>query len=219
MPRLRIPAAGIRANPGALFATIALLACAPVARGQDSVSNAQGDLPPAGFGTLNQGDIALTLQTSELEIRVVPLDERVIRLLAPDAYSSLHGLVLSRSLEIDSMARRNGISIPGLFFVTYFGRQPGARFDSQNLTVVIRNQLYRPVGIVPYSANFNSQQLDIRQQASGIYLFEQLTPVFEPFTVSYGSASSDWEGKLSRIQRERSRVMSRVRADTDTTVH
>jgi hypothetical protein len=41
-----------------------------------------------------------------------------------------------------------------------------------------------------------------------------MLPVFEPFTISYQSASADWEGKLTRIQRERSRVMSRVRADT-----
>jgi hypothetical protein len=75
--------------------------------------------------------------------------------------------------------------------------------------------LYRPSGIVPFSSNFNSQQLDVRQQASGLLLFEATLPVFEPFSVSYGTASSDWEGKLTRIQRERARVMGRtVRRDS-----
>lgn len=211
--------AGKHRAAGLLLTLAAMLGAASAARGQDSASNAHGDLPPAGFGTLSQGDIALTLQTDELEIRVVSLDERVTRLLAPDSYTSLHGLIESRSLAIDTLARRNGITAPGLFFVTFFGRRSGARFDSQNLSLVIRNQLYRPVGVVPYSDNFNSQQLEVRQQASGIYLFETQTPVFESFTVTYGSASGDWEGKLNRLQRERSRIMSRVRADTDTTVH
>ncbi len=199
---------------GAMFALLALVACAPSVQGQDSSNGVHGDLPPAGFGTLNQGDVALTLNVDELEIRIVSLDERVIRLLAPETYSSLRGVRDSRAAEIDTLTRRNGITAPGLFFVTFFGKNPGARYDPQNLTLVIRNQLYRPVGVIPYSANFNSQQLEVRQQASGIYIYEEVTPVFEPFTVSYGSATADWEGKLTRLQRERSRVMSRVRADS-----
>ncbi len=199
---------------------LALVACAPGARGQDSVpGNPQGDLPPPGYGTLNQDDIAITLRQDDLEIRIVPLDERVLRLLAPDAYVSLHGILASRAAEIDTIGRRYGVTSPGILFVTFFGRRAGARFDPQNLSVVIRNQLYRPIGIVRYSANFNSQQLEVRQQASGIFLFEETIPVFEPFTISYGVQSSDaWEGKLSRLQRERARVMGRgIRRDTTGT--
>jgi hypothetical protein len=200
-----------------VLAVLAVIAGAPGARGQDSAaSQAQGDLPPAGYGTLNQDDIAITLRMEELEVRIVPLDERVLRLLAPDAYASLHGILQTRSAEIDSVSRRNGVSVPGILFVTFYGRRSGARFDPQNLNLVIRNQLYRPIGIVRYSANFNSQQLEVRQLASGLFLFEETLPVFEPFTVSYGAVSSDaWEGKLTRIQRERTRVMGRlVRRDT-----
>jgi hypothetical protein len=193
------------------IAVLAAVLAAPRLSGQDSAATqAQGDLPPAGFGTLNQDDIALTLRQEDLEIRIVPLDERVLRLLAPDAYASLHGILQTRSLQLDSIGRRNGVAVPGILFVTFFARRSGARFDPQNLNVVIRNQLYRPIGIVPYSSNFNSQQLETRQQASGLFLFEETLPVFEPFTVSYGATSSDWEGKLVRIQRERARVMGRV---------
>ena len=201
-----------------LLVSLALVACAPAARGQDSTTTAaQGDLPPPGFGTLNQDDIAITLRQEELEIRILPLDERVLRLLAPDAYSSLHGVVTSHARAIDSVSRQSGVSSPGLFLITFFARKPGARFDPQNVQVLIRNQLYRPIGVVPFSANFNSQQLEVRQQATGILLFEELVPVFEAFTISYGvSSSSDWEGRLNRLQRERSRVMSRARADSTT---
>lgn len=194
---------------------LALASLAPAAKGQDSTS-AQGDLPPAGFGTLNQDDIAVTLRQEDLEIRVVPLDERILRLLAPDAYVSLSGILKTRSADIDSISRRNGVAVPGILFVTFFARRAGARFDPQNLNLMIRNQLYRPIGVVRYSANFNSQQLEVRQQASGLILFEETLPVFEPFTISYGTTSSDaWEGKLTRIQRERTRVTGRgVRRDS-----
>ena len=194
---------------------LALVSFASPAKGQDSTS-AQGDLPPAGFGTLNQEDIAVTLRQEDLEIRVLPLDERVLRLLAPDAYASLHGILQTRAAEIDSVSRRNGVAVPGILFVTFFARRAGARFDPQTLNVVIRNQLYRPIGVVRYSANFNSQQLEVRQQASGLILFEETLTVFEPFTISYGSISSDaWESKLTRIQRERARVTGRgVRRDS-----
>ena len=199
-----------------LFALLAMIACAPAARGQDSVSSAaQGDLPPPGFGTLNQDDIAITLRQEDLEIRIVPLDERVLRLLAPDAYASLHGILQSRAASIDSLARRNGVSTPGILFVTFFGRRAGARYQPEDINVFIRNQLYRPLGTVPYSDNFNSLQLEVRQQASGLIVFGEPLPVFESFTISYGTAvSSDWEGKLNRLQRERSRVMGRVRPDS-----
>jgi hypothetical protein len=197
-------------------ALLALACSAPAVRAQDSASGrAQGDLPPAGFGTLNQDDIALTLRQEDLEVRIVPLDERVLRLLAPDAYASLHGILQTRGAQLDSVSRRNGVAVPGILFVTFFARRNSARFDPQNVSLVIRNQLYRPSGIVPFSSNFNSQQLDVRQQASGLLLFEATLPVFEPFSVSYGTASSDWEGKLTRIQRERARVMGRtVRRDS-----
>ena len=193
------------------LAALALAACAPAARGQDSAS--AGDIPP-GLGTLSQDDIALTMRQEELEIRVVPLDERVLRLLTPDSYRSLHDLAQQRSPQVDSVSRQNGVSLPGIFLVTFFGRRQGARFDPQNLNLQVRGQLFRPIGVVPYSSNFNSQQLDQRQQATGLILFEEPVPVFETFTVSYGVISDAWEGKLAKIQRERSRVLGRSSSDS-----
>lgn len=200
----------------ALCLALLSAACASSARSQDSAGNPpQGELPPVGLGTLRQDDIALSIRQPELEIRVIPLDERLLRLLATDAYQSLHEVARSRAEAIDSVGRRFGVSTPGLFFITFYGRRSGARFDPQLISLVVRNQLYRPIGVVPYSSNFNSQQLDARQQASGFLLFEEIIPIFEPFTLSYGVASTDsWEGRLTRIQRERVRVIGKMRADS-----
>jgi hypothetical protein len=46
------------------------------------------DLPPPGFGSLKQDQVAVMITTASLAVRVLPLDEHVLRLLAPDTYSS-----------------------------------------------------------------------------------------------------------------------------------
>jgi hypothetical protein len=113
------------------------------------------------------------------------------------------------------VSRTCGVATPALSLVTFFARRAGARFDPQNINLIVRNQLYRPIGQVAYSTNFNSQQLEQRQQATGIILFEGRIPIFEPFQVSYGATVTDaWEGKLTRISRERTRVLGKTRGDT-----
>ena len=64
-----------------------------------------GDLPPAGYGTLRQDQVGVRITTSGVMVRAIPLDERVIRLLAADAYRSLHELAASRSADIAQSAR------------------------------------------------------------------------------------------------------------------
>lgn len=206
-------------RPRIALAALALLgACAPTARAQQGdagAAEAAADLPPAGYGTLNQDQIALSIVMNDLEIRVQPLDERVLRLLAPDAYQSLHELVRSRQGEIDSVDSRNGVSDPGLMLVSFFGRQPHVQFDPSNLYLNVHGQLLRPVGVIPYSGNFSSQQLDVRDRASAIYIYEERIPVFESFSISYGVQGSDsWDSRLNRLQQERARVMGRARRDS-----
>jgi hypothetical protein len=188
----------------------AFLAAAPALAQDDN--GALDPLPPPGFGSLKQSDLALSLRSDELEVRLVPLDQRVTRLLARDAYESLEGLVRSRRSSIDSLAKLSGISEPGLALVTFFGGREGARFDPSNLNLGIRNNLLRPRGIVPFSPRFTSQQLDVREQVSAIYLFDELLPVTDAFTFSYqGRVSEDWQNKQRLLDRERGRVAARSR--------
>jgi hypothetical protein len=170
-------------------------------------------LPPPGYGSLTQNDLSLRVRNSEIEVRFVPLDERVMRLLARDSYESLRSLVLSKRGAIDSIANAAGIGHPGLALVTFFGLQSNVRFDPQTLTLVIRNRVFRPLGIVPFTPRFTSQQLDVRQQVSGVYLFQEEIPVNDSFTLSYsGLVSDDWQTKQRILDRERARVAARWRA-------
>ena len=204
-----------------LFAVLAAPGCASAQQQQQGQSEQPGPgggymapLPAEGYGSLTQSDLTLRIVTPELEVRMVPLDQRVARLLAPDAYRSLRGLVESRRAAIDSIARRSGTSRPGMALVTFFGQQAGIRFDPQTVAVTFRNQYLQPIGIVPYSPRFNSQQLNVREQVSGIYLFQEELPVGDSFRFSYGGFNSDdWQNKQLMLDRERARVAARSRAN------
>lgn len=191
-----------------LVATLAAPACASAQDG-DTGPDA---LFPAGYGSLTQSDLALRVRNDEIEVRFVPLDQRVTRLLARDAYESLNSLVLSRRRQIDSVASLAGISRPGLALVTFFGLRAAASYDPQTLTLSVRNRVYRPLGIVPITPRFTAQQLGVREQVSAIYLFEEEIPVTDAFSLAYRELTSDdWSRKRTTLDRERARVAARAR--------
>ena len=167
---------------------------------------------PVSYGTLTQSDLALRIRNEDVEIRFVPLDHRVTRLLANDAYQALRTLVQTHRRAIDSVASRAGVTEPGLALVSFFGQFQAARFDPQTLTLLIRNRILSPLGVIATSGNFNTHQIGVREQASAIYLFEEEIPVNDSFRVSYGPQTSDnWEVKQVTLDRERARVAAKVR--------
>jgi hypothetical protein len=169
---------------------------------------------PLSYGTLSQDDLALRVRNEDVEIRFIPLDPPVTRLLANDAFQSLRSLVETKRRAIDSVASRAGVTNPGLALVSFFGLRPDTRFDPQTLTLLIRSRVLQPLGVIPISANFTSQQLGARQQASAIYLFEEDIPVNDSFSLSYGAlVSEDWQTKQSLMDRERARVSARARSE------
>jgi hypothetical protein len=175
--------------------------------------------PTVSYGTLKQNDLALRVRNEDLEIRFVPLDARVTRLLANDAFQSLRSLVQSRRRSIDSVASRAGVTEPGLALVSFYGLRSESRFDPQILIVRLRSRELQPLGIIPINARFTSNQLTQREQASAIYLFEEDLPVEDSFSLSYGALiSDDWQTKQQLIDRERARVSARARKQPrDTT--
>ena len=182
---------------------LALLLCLVV---QDTV--------PAGYGTLRRDDVAVRLSTGTIEVQVLPLDEQVIRLLAPDTYRSLADLVRSRAAEIADAAARGGTEHPTLVMVTFLGVVPQARFNPEELNITSRGRLFRPIGIVPLSPTWSSFQLDARQQAAALYLFEPGISFAEQLTVTYQGLSSDaWTHAVRLFEQERARVKARAQLE------
>jgi hypothetical protein len=190
---------------------IGFAACTGVLQAQ--TGDPQADLPPAGFGRLTQEQLSVQFATGDIQVRFLPLDERVLRLLATDAYTSLHGLVDSRKAVLDSAAAAAGVSSPGLALVSFFALRADARFDPENVSLNYRSQLYRPAAIVPFTGNFSNRQLPVRGQATAIYVFELPIPVYDQFDVVYGAVqSSAWRDIVTRLDRERAFVTSRAQS-------
>ena len=199
---------------------VALAACASSPRGapaQVAADTAAAGELPAGRGQLSQDNITVRLRTGTLDIRVVPLDERVLRLLSSDGYASLHGLVVSQRRRIDSIAASRGVRRPGLALVSFHSLAPATRFDPQVLSVSLRNRQYRPIGVLSLTPSFSAQQLDAGAAATGLFIYEEELPVTEPFTVSYLDAmTDDWERRLPRLETERGRILGTSRATADS---
>jgi hypothetical protein len=161
---------------------------------------------------LRQEDVAVRLDAGGIQLRVMPLNELILRLLAPDSYSALHALRESNAEDIGRIAQRNGSTEPGIFLVTVFAAVEQAQFDPEELTVVSRNRLFRPAGILPMSPLWNQYRLAQRETATAVYVFEDGIAVLEPLTVEYGGVRTDqWGRALQRIERERARIAARIR--------
>jgi hypothetical protein len=201
-----------------LLLLTAAAACAPAhpATAQSSpAAQTTGGLPPAGFGSLKQDQVGVNLSTTNLRIRVIPLDEEVIRLLAPDAYRSLHEMRESRATEIRAAARSAGRDSVKTFMVTFFGMQPQTRFNPDDLLITSQNSTYRPIGHVAITPRFNENLVDAREQAAAIYLYEPGVILMRPMTVAYGVAVSEsWAATLTLLNAERTRVLSRASTQT-----
>ena len=96
------------------------------------------------------------------------------------------------------------------------GQRPVRSADTDAVT---RNRVFQPLGIVPFTPRFSGQQLDVREQVTGIYLFEEDLPVNDSFTITYaGLSSEDWQNRQPVLDRERARIASRARSGArDTT--
>lgn len=191
------------------FLSAALLLAASGAPG----ALAAQDLPPGGFGSLRQDQVAVILSTANLTVRVLPLDEHVIRLLAPDTYASLRELKRTRANDMAAAARSGMSDSATAFVVTFFGLQPDTRFEPDQLYLSSQNIFFRPVGIVPLTPRWSEGTLGQREQAVAIYLFPSGFPILQPFTVLYGDQRSDaWAAILRTLDAERSRVLGRAAA-------
>jgi len=172
------------------------------------------DTLPLGYGTLKRDDIVVRFATDQIAVQVLPLAQSVIRLLVPDTYKSLTQLVKTKRAEIDAVAQRAGVTRPTLVMVTFLGVVPQARFNPEDLNITSQGRLYRPAGIVPLSPTWSSYQLDAREQAVAIYVFDEGISFQETLSVSYQDVTNDgWRGVLPLLERERSRVLARAGLD------
>jgi hypothetical protein len=115
------------------------------------------------------------------------------------------------------VASQRGVRNPGVAFVSFHALAPATRFDPALVTLSLHGQQFRPIATIPLSPTFSNQQLEVREQASGLFIYERRLPVMEPFTVSYlESTNEEWERRLGRLDSERSRILARTRQRPDS---
>lgn len=180
---------------------------------RDSTSAA---LVPVGYGTLRQEDIAITLQQNGVRVSAIPLDEAVIRTLAPDSYRTLRATLDSKRPLIMQRASLRGIREPRVWYVTFLGLVPDARFIPTDITVTSGGREYRPVDVIGLSNGFAEQRLQPRETQRGLLVFDESLDVSQPVVVIMGSErNTDWstdrsDSILSRVEAERAQIRARA---------
>lgn len=171
---------------------------------------------PAGFGSLRQDAIALKVApTSGLQVRAVPMDERILRLLSPDSYRALSGLIASKKEELEQVKQRNSLPSFSVWYVSFYGLEQGeTRFSPQEFIISNTGRDFRPIDILPLSPGFGEYRLRQRETQSALFVFDGQIDVNQPTTAKMEGTSSatDWSRVLQVIERERSLVRSRAAA-------
>jgi hypothetical protein len=168
-------------------------------------------LVPAGFGRLKQEAIALELRQTDLIVRLTPLDESVIRTLAPDSYRALRDIAESKRAMLTRLVAQRGLQRGNLWYVQFFGLATDARFSPLELTIASGGHEYRPIEVIPLTARFGEQRVQPRETQSALYLFEDALDVNQPLTVSLGpDRTTGWTNVLRNIERERAFIRSRT---------
>jgi hypothetical protein len=169
-------------------------------------------LVPPGYGTLRQEDISVRLDLGDVQARLIPLDESVIRVLSPDSYRQLQGLVESQRDHITRLAAVHGIRGPSIWYVRFNGLAPEAQFTPTDVTITASGRDFRPVEMIPLTAGFGAQRLRARDTQAALYMFEDGVDVSQPLVVSMGTArTNQWDDILRTVERERAIIRSRTR--------
>ncbi len=197
-----------------LNSVLLLALAAPVARAQQAAAPGDTAALPAGFGSLRQDDIAVRVQFNALQVRVLPLDESVIRTLSPDSYRALHELGLSKKAQVDGLLRRTGMPGASLWYVQFFNQEQGeARFSPLELVITSAGRDFRALEVFALTPGFGEQRLRQREVQAALYVFDPAVDVNQPLEVAFETQRSmAWESLLKRVEQERARIRSRTAA-------
>jgi hypothetical protein len=211
----RVAPAGISV-PAFLLVTVLALGCG-VGSGpesppppRDAGGGESALLVPPGYGTLLQDQISLQLQRGDLQIKVTPLAEWVIRLAAPDTYARLRGLAETHGARA---ARSAMTTEPSLFLVSLFSYRPDVTYEPEDLLLVNRGLRLRPLGIAPITPSWGTQRLGQQETRMAIYAFAGGIDLERDLVVEYQELRNEvWsERVVPLLQSERAKAIARAR--------
>ena len=162
---------------------------------------------PAGLGTLRQNEISIYLRRGDLQLRVTPLRESVIRVTAPDTYERLSALADGHHRIFRD---RTGSAVAfELFLVAVHAEATRVRFEPEDLNLVSRGLRYRPADIHPVTPAWERRQVGPQETLMAVYAFPPEVDLEESLEVEYQELRDrSWERIHPRIQAERFRIRS-----------
>lgn len=184
--------------------------------GRVTADSTSPTLIPPGLGTLKQEDIAIVLQPNGVRVTAIPLDESIIRVLAPDSYRSLHATLESRRPQIAQRASNHGIRDPGVWYVSFVGLTPDARFVPTDMTVTSGGRDYRPFDVIALTPGFGEHRVQPRDTQRGLLLFDDGIDASQPMVVAMAAERNlEWSNDrsdaiLSKIEAERAQIRARA---------
>ena len=211
----------MRSHRAAAAACVAALGCGaatvtPASETPSPIAVAARDsaspgLIPAGFGSLKQDDVSIRFQLRGLLVRATPLDESIIRVLAPDSYRSLRDRRDSERDRIAALAARYGMRGFSVWSISFHGLEPDVRFTPMDVVISSGGRDFRPIELIPLTTGFGENRLDQRDTQSALYLFDAAIDVNQTLTMMMETTrSAGWDEVLRLVERERALVRSRA---------
>ncbi len=203
--------------PIAVVALICIAACAtgtgtvPATTAARDSTRTQASL--AGKGSLRQDAISLRLQFRGVSVRMFPLDESVIELLAPDSYKSMRDVLAAHRDRIERLRMSTGSERFSIWYVSFSALEPDVRFSPSEVVITSSGRDFR-AEIIPLTPGFGEQRIQQGQSQTALFLFDASVDVNQPLEVSMeGVRNAEWASILRVLERERSRLRS-GRVDT-----
>ena len=131
------------------------------------------EVPEDYDGLLERDDITAVMRGGDIEVTVTVMDESIIRYATKEMRDHL------QKLKEDYLAdnfnfRPEDSNRPIPFLVNFRALGREVRYEPHELVIYSYSQEYKPIDIIPVSANFNSKVAYIRRPPlSAIYLFDR----------------------------------------------
>ena len=191
-----------------LFRTLACVAAACATPAAAAQETGEEDLVPAGFGTLLQDEVSLSLRSQDLLIKATPLAEEVTRLTAPDTYTRLSTLAAAHREALEFQTRSTD---PVLFLVSIFSYQPDVTYQPEDINIVNQGIRERPLAIQAITPGWGLQRLDQQETQMAIYAFSPFINLDLDLEIEYRDArNAGWQRILTVLETERAKVRARA---------
>ncbi len=167
-----------------------------------------GDTLPEGLGALRQDEISIDLRYGELQIKITPLHESVIRTTAPDTHERLSALARGHHQIFEE---RTGSALPfQLFLVALYTEAVEVAFEPEDLNLVSRGLRFRPVEIRPVTRAWDSRRIQPREVLMAVYAFPPQVDLEGDLEVEFREIRSrEWGRILLDVEVERGRIRAR----------